>query len=100
MYALVYYILQYHICCHSKHVRYIQIRAWKIEITKDFNFNLGHELQVNDEPTIVNMVIQVLATGSMWIVDPNPIKVEEKWQICVHENTWLRKVSWDPFQWM
>ena len=34
-----------------------------------------------------------------WIVDPDPIEVQPDWHICTHENTWLRKVSWDPLQW-
>ena len=32
-------------------------------------------------------------------VDPDPIKVQLKWHICTHENTWLHKVNWDPLQW-
>ena len=34
-----------------------------------------------------------------WIVDPDPIKVQPEWHIFTHENTWLRKVNWDPLQW-
>ena len=59
----------------------------------------GHELQDNEIPTL-NMEIRVLAyTGRKWIGDPNPIQVQPEWHICTHENTWLRKVGWDPLQW-
>ena len=48
----------------------------------------------------MNITIQVLAnTGGKWIVDLGPIKVQLGLHICVHENTWPRKVSWDPWQW-
>ena len=59
----------------------------------------GFELQDNETLTL-NMAIRVLAyTGHKWIVDPDPIKVQPEWHICTHENTWLRKVTWDPLQW-
>ena len=32
-------------------------------------------------------------SSSTWIVDPDPIKVQSKWHICVHETTWLDKVG-------
>ena len=57
------------------------------------------KLQDNETPT-QNKEIRVLAyIGHKWIVDPDPIKVQPDWHICTHENTWLRKVSWDPLQW-
>ena len=47
------------------------------------------------------MVIRVFAyTGHKWIVDPDPIKVQPKWHICTHENTWLHNISWDLVQCM
>ena len=56
----------------------------------------SHEVWDNDTPTL-NIEIRVLAyTGH----DSDPIKVQPEWHICTHENTWLRKVSWDPLQWM
>ena len=59
----------------------------------------GSELRDNETLTL-NMAIWVLAyIGHKWIVDPNPIKVQLEWHICTHENTWLRKVNWDPLQW-
>ena len=62
--------------------------------TKECNCNLSHELQGNEEPTTVKMVIQVLAyASSKWIVDVDPLKVQPAWHICVHENIWLRKVT-------
>ena len=59
----------------------------------------GSELRDTEAPT-QNNAIRVLAyTGHKWIVDPDPIKVQPDWHICIHENTWLRKVSWGPLQW-
>ena len=59
----------------------------------------GFELWDNETPT-QNKAIRVLTyTSHKWIVDPNPIKVQPDWHICTHENTWLRKASWDPLQW-
>ena len=59
----------------------------------------GFELRDNEILTL-NRVIRLLAyTGHKWIVDPDPIKVQPEWHICTHENTWLRKVTWDPLQW-
>ena len=59
----------------------------------------GYELRDNETLTL-NMTIRVLSyTGHKWIVDPDPIKVQPECHICIHENTWLRKVSWDPLQW-
>ena len=55
----------------------------------------GSELRDTETPT-QNNAIRVLAyTGHKSIVDPDPIKVQPNWHICTHENTWLRKVSWD-----
>ena len=48
----------------------------------------------------MNRAIPVLAyTCHKWIVDPDLIKVQPEWHIRTHENTWLRKVSWEPLQW-
>ena len=59
-----------------------------------------HKLQVNEELTTMNMAVQVLVyTSRKWIVDPKLVKVQPEWHICIHENTWLRKVSWNPLQW-
>ena len=53
------------------------------------------ELRDNETP-ILNKVIRVLAYIShKWIVNPDPINVQLEWHICTHENTWVRKVSWD-----
>ena len=59
----------------------------------------GSKLRDNETPSL-NKAIRILSyIGHRWIVDPDPIKVQPKWHICAHENTWLRKVSWNPLQW-
>ena len=53
-----------------------------------------------ETPTQNNAIRVLTYTGHIkWIVDLDPIKVQADWHICTHENTWLRKVSWDPLQW-
>ena len=59
----------------------------------------GSELSDTETPTQNNAIRVLTFIGHKWIVDPNPIKVPPDWHICTHENTWLRKVSWDPLQW-
>ena len=59
----------------------------------------GSELRDNETPTQNKAILVLAYTGHKWIVDLDPIKVQLDWHICTHENTWLRKVSWDPWQW-
>ena len=59
----------------------------------------GLERQDNEASTQHTAIRVLTYTGYKWIVDLDPIKVQLDWHICTHENTWLRKVSWDPLQW-